>query len=132
MAPTQNKILYQANLKPLSRLQIGRNKVLKPFSLVFRYLLNLTQIYLTQRNFIFRVFNRNSVARKSAQFLGVFRARNCAQVKSSCVGNPIYIVATRYRLCTEIGNAGTRIQKSAIQYFVVFKHVYRCAPYLYK
>ena len=42
-----------------------------------------------------RVSNRNSVARNLAQLFtncaelrGVYRARNCAQVKSTCVGNP--------------------------------------------
>ena len=54
-----------------------------------------------------RVSNRNSVARNCsriacncaelrgimrnyAQFLGIYRARNCAQVKSTCVGNPTW------------------------------------------
>ena len=42
-----------------------------------------------------RVSNRNSVARNytqlfsnCTQFLGFYRARNCAQVKFTCVGNP--------------------------------------------
>ena len=29
-----------------------------------------------------------AIARNCAQFLGVYRSRNCAQVKSTCVGNP--------------------------------------------
>ena len=29
-----------------------------------------------------------AIMRNCAQFLGVYRARNCAQVKSTCVGNP--------------------------------------------
>ena len=32
---------------------------------------------------------RNYVQSNCAQFLGIYRARNCAQVKSTCVGNPI-------------------------------------------
>ena len=67
--------------------------------------------FLTVKNiniwrFWIRVSNRNSVVRNCtqlfsnyaqlrgimcncAQFLGVYRARNCAQIKSTCVGNPI-------------------------------------------
>ena len=33
-----------------------------------------------------------------AQFLGVYRARNCAQVKSTCVGNPCFVLFTIVRL----------------------------------
>ena len=29
-----------------------------------------------------------AIPRNCAQFLGVYRARNCARVKSTCVGNP--------------------------------------------
>ena len=34
------------------------------------------------------VLELRAIMRNCAQFLGVYRARNCAQVKLTCVGNP--------------------------------------------
>ena len=34
--------------------------------------------------------NCSRIARNCAPFFGVYRARNCAQVKSTCVGNPSF------------------------------------------
>ena len=108
----------QEFLQHLNDLYVYLCNVQLPSELDQPILPSYSSIYLKKQGLIFiisislqpyivvlRVSNRNSIARKCtklcatvlklrgilsncAQFLEVWRARNCAQVKSTCVGNP--------------------------------------------